>query len=51
MENLTGVLQEALIARQRILESEISANEEEIHLLQMELNGIYAELDKRKGNS
>ena len=49
MKDLTEVSQEALIARQRILESEISANEEEIHLLQMELNGIYSELDRRKG--
>jgi len=48
MADLTKMAQETLIERQKLLESEITANEEEIYLAQMELNDIYNELDRRK---
>ena len=37
-----------LIARLDLLESEITANEEENRIFQEELNNIYDELDKRQ---
>lgn len=38
----------ALASRQRVLESEIEANEEENRQLQAELNKLYAEQDRRR---
>jgi len=40
---------EDLSARQRLLESEIEANEEENRALQAELDKIYAEQDRWRG--
>ncbi|CAI10417.1 hypothetical protein p1D17 (plasmid) [Aromatoleum aromaticum EbN1] len=40
---------EELTARQKLLESEIEANEEENRMFQEELDKIYAEQDKRRG--
>jgi hypothetical protein len=37
-----------LVARQKLLESEILSNEQEISEWQKELNAIYAEQDKRR---
>lgn len=39
---------EDLSARQRLLESEIEANEEENRMMQAELDQIYAEQDLRR---
>jgi hypothetical protein len=39
---------EELATRQRLLESEIEANEEEIRGYQSELDRIYAEQDRRR---
>lgn len=41
---------EALTARQKLLESEIDANEEEARMYQEELNQVYAEQDRRKSS-
>ena len=49
MTNLTEMTSEALLERQKCLEEEITANEEEIRFSQAELDEIYDELDKRKG--
>ncbi len=49
MIDLTKASQEELAARQKILEDEISGNEEEIRLYQAELDKIYAEQDRRRG--
>lgn len=48
MTDLTKATQEELAARQKLLEDEISANEEENRLNQAELNEIYAEQDRRR---
>lgn len=40
---------EELKARQKLLESEIDANEEETRALQEQLNRVYAEQDRRRG--
>lgn len=37
-----------LLARQRLLEDELRANEEESTAMQAELDGIYAEQDRRR---
>lgn len=47
--DLKAATPEELTARQKLLESEIEANEEESHVLQAELDQIYAEQDKRRG--
>lgn len=39
---------EALTARQKLLENEIEANEEENRMFQAELDQIYAEQDRRR---
>lgn len=39
---------EELYAKQRLLESEIDANEEEIRAYQSELNAVYEEQDRRR---
>lgn len=41
---------EELLARQRLLESEIEANEEENRACQAELDKVYAEQDRRRGD-
>lgn len=41
---------EELTKRQKLLESEIDANEEETRVYQEELNQIYAEQDRRRGS-
>lgn len=48
MIDLINATQEELAARQKVLEDEISTNEEEIRLYQTELNTIYAEQDRRR---
>ena len=48
MNDLTSKTPEELVNRQQLLESEIAANEEENNLMQSELNGIYAEQDRRR---
>ena len=48
MNDLTSKTPEELVNRQKLLESEIAANEEENNLMQSELNGIYAEQDRRR---
>lgn len=40
---------EDLAARQKLLEGEIQANEEENRFMQSELDAIYAEQDRRRG--
>lgn len=40
---------EELTERQKLLESEIQANEEENSMLQAELDNIYAEQNQRRG--
>ena len=47
--DLKAATPEELTARQKLLESEIEANEEENRMLQEELDKIYAEQDKRRG--
>ena len=46
---LTTKTAQELAARQRLLEDEIQANEEESRLMQSELDRIYAEQDRRHG--
>lgn len=40
---------EEIAARQKLLEGEIEANEEENRIFQTELDQIYAEQDRRRG--
>jgi len=47
MEDLASKTAEHLMERQRVLEGEIEANEEENRILQRELDAIYAEQDRR----
>lgn len=46
--NLQSKPAEELAARQRLLESEIQANEDETRQMQAELDAIYAEQDRRR---
>ena len=48
MKDLKNQTPEELTARQKLLEDEIQANEEESAMLQQELDGIYAEQDRRR---
>lgn len=50
MNDITKMTVNDLISRQKLLESEVDANEDEIRILLEELNRIYTEIDKRKGN-
>ena len=46
---LKAATPEELTARQKLLEGEIEANEEENRVLQAELDKIYAAQDRRRG--
>lgn len=46
--SLPSQTREELLSRQKLLENEIEANEEENRALQKELDAIYAELDRRR---
>ncbi len=48
MKDLKNATPEDLTARQKLLENEIQANDEENAMLQQELDGIYAEQDSRR---
>lgn len=48
MKDLKNATPEELIARQKLLENEIQANDEESAMLQQELDDIYAEQDSRR---
>ena len=48
MKDLKTATPEELTTRQRLLEGEITANEEEAAMLQRELDDIYAEQDRRR---
>lgn len=48
--SLESKTSEELLARQRLLESEIEANEEENRAYQSELDKVYAEQDRRRGD-
>lgn len=45
---IAAASEEVLKTQQRLLESEIQANEDENRLLQADLDKIYAELDRRR---
>ncbi len=49
MSDLTQKTPEELTLRQRTLEGEIQASEDEMHAMQNELNAIYREQDRRRG--
>jgi hypothetical protein len=48
MTNIATTPDQDLAQRQRVLEGEIQANEEENRVLQAELDEIYAEQDRRR---
>ena len=48
MKDLKNATPEELTARQKLLENEIQANDEENAMLQQELDGIDAEQDSRR---
>ncbi len=48
MKDLKTATSEELTARQKLLEDEIEANEQENAIYQSELDGIYAEQDCRR---
>lgn len=50
MIDLKTATPEELKSRQKLLESEIDANEEENRMYQEELNQVYAEQDRRKSS-
>ena len=49
MTDLKTKTAEDLLARQKLLESEIETNEQEIQLFQAELDQIYEEQGRRRG--
>jgi len=48
MSDLKSKTAEELVARQKLLEDEIECSQEEIAMMQRELDGIYAEQDRRR---